>query len=206
MHTKRTGVVNFNEDFLQERELVKKIKAGDIQAFKQLFENHQSDVLNLCLKLVGNRSEAEDVCQEVFLKVFQSIDSFEHKAKISTWIYRIAVNLCLNFNRKKKQMRFLRLDDKETEAYTDIYDLLMNPPGEQPDFSLEQKEKEKIVWDAVNALPESHRVVLVLQRYEGLSCEEIARVLESSVSSIQSKIYRAKENLSKKLLPYLDEI
>ncbi len=191
---------------MQERELVKKIKAGDIQAFKQLFENHQSEVLNLCLKLVGNRTEAEDVCQEVFLKVYQSIDSFEHKAKISTWIYRIAVNLCLNFNRKKKQMRFLRLDDKETENFSGIFELLMNPAGEQPDFSLEQKEKEKIVWDAVNALPESQRMVLILQRYEGLSCEDIALVLESSVSSVQSKIFRAKENLSKKLLPYLDKI
>lgn len=190
---------------MQEHELVNKIKAGDFHAFKNLFECYQLEVLNLCLKFVGNRVEAEDVCQEVFIKVYQSINSFEHKAKISTWIYRIAINLCLNHQRKKKQMRFLRLDDRETQSNSDINDLLMNPPGEQPDISLEQKEKEKIIWESVNSLPENQRVVLILQRYEGMSCEQIARVLKSSASSIQSRIYRAKENLYKKLRPFLEE-
>ncbi|MFZ5517478.1 MAG: RNA polymerase sigma factor [Candidatus Zhuqueibacterota bacterium] len=191
---------------MQEHELVKNIQAGDIRAFKMLFENYHSNVFNLCLKLVGNRVEAEDLCQDIFIKIYQSIDNFEFKAKLSTWIYRIAVNVCLNHQRSKKRVQFLRLDHRGSERCTDVFDLLVNPPGEQPDVSLEQKEKEKIVWDAIHSLPESQRLVLILQRYEGLSCEQMAQVLRSSVSSVQSRLFRAKENLAKKLLPYLDKI
>jgi len=191
---------------LQEHELVKNIQAGDIHAFKVLFEKYHSNVLNLCMKLVGNRDEAEDLCQDIFIKIYQSIDNFELKAKLSTWMYRIAVNVCLNHQRRKKRVQFLRLDHRDVEQGADVFDMVVNPPDEQPDVSLEQKEKEKIIWDAIHSLPESQRVVLILQRYEELSCEQMAQVLQASVSSVQSRLFRAKENLAKKLLPYLDKM
>lgn len=191
---------------MQDRDLVEKIKDGDFQAFKNLFESHHPEVLNLCFKLIGNKVEAEDVCQEVFVKIYRSIHSFKYKSRLSTWIYRIAVNQCLNHQRKKKRVRFFQLDDKEEENRGELQEALINPMHDQPDISLEKKEREKIILDLVNSLPENQRVVMILQRYEGMTCEEIAQVLNASVSSVQSRIYRAKENLAKKIVPFLDKI
>lgn len=191
---------------MQDHELIKKIKAGDCHAFKELFENYKSLVINICYRLVGNKEEAEDLTQDVFFKVYKSAKSFKHHSKLSTWIYRIAVNLSLNHLRKKRQLRWIspEISSKQTDGKT--LETLPAQSEDQPDVFLEQKEKEIIIWKMINLLPENQQVAFILQRYEGMSCQEIADILECSIGAVQARLHRARENLQEKLFPYLKEI
>ena len=191
---------------MQERELIEKIKAGDFHAFKELFESYKSLVIDLCFRLVGNKEEAEDLTQEVFFKIYKSIKTCRHRSKVSTWIYKIAFNLSLNHVRKKRQLSWLSLDNFSEQSNGEILNAHPAPPRDQPDAFLEQKERENIMWQMINSLPKNQRVALILQKYEGLSCQEIAEILECSITTVQARLHRAKENLQKKLLPYLKEI
>lgn len=191
---------------MSDQEIVEKINSGDYKAFKALFDCHVNTVMNICYKMIGNREEAEDVCQEVFFKVYKSIGTFKHRSKFSTWIFRIAVNLSLNHLRKKKKLSRISLSKQNAHINSEILDSLSASSMDRPDVFFEQKEKEKIVWNAVHSLPANQRVVLILQKYEGFSGKEIAKILDCSLSSVQSRLYRAKENLYKKLLPYLGKL
>ena len=192
-------------DTVQEKELFEKIKSGDVHAFKLLFESYRNAVFNLCFRFENNREDAEDLCQEVFFKIFNSVHTFKHKSKPSTWIYRITVNLCLNFRRKHRKLNWFFLDDP-CEENTDVSKRLSIPAADQPDRALERKEREQIIQDAINSLPQNQRVALILQRYEDLSVKEIADILGTSVLSVQSRLARGKEKLCKKLLPHLKNI
>ena len=191
---------------VKETELVKKLKAGDIQAFKQLFESYQNSIYNLCYRFVTNKEETEDLCQEVFLKIYKSINTFKHNSKLTTWIYRITINLCLNHQRKRKGLLWFSLNDSDDQIKDDDIKNLTIDQGEQPDSSLEKKEREKIVQLAVNSLPNKQRIALILQRYDGMSIKEIAEIMNCTTDSVQSRLSRAKKNLYKKLLPYLKKI
>jgi len=196
----------YGEKFILNNHLINKVKSGDTHAFKKLFESYKDQIYNLCFRFVNTREEAEDLCQEVFFKIYKSIDSFKSRSKLSTWIYRITVNLCLNYKRKENKFRRLFEGDSFEGFGSELNENLSAPLCDRPDFFLEQKEREKIVQQAINSLPSNQRVALILQRYEGMSIQEIAEVLGCSVSSIQSRLSRAKENLCKRLMPFLDEI
>jgi len=190
---------------VQEKELLDKIKSGDVHAFKQLFESYRDVVFNLCYRFANNREDAEDLCQEVFFKIYNSAATFKHKSKISTWIYRITVNLCLNFKRKHHRFTWLFLDDTSEEK-SSVSEYLTIPEADQPDSFVEKKEREQIIQDAINSLPKNQRVALILQRYEDLSVQEIADILGTSALSIQSRLSRAKENLCRIILPKMKNI
>jgi len=199
-------ILFFNPDgTVQEKELFEKIKSGDVHAFKLLFESYRNAVFNLCFRFANNREDAEDLCQEVFLKIFNSVHTFKYKSKPSTWIYRITVNLCLNFRRKHRKLNWLFLDEP-CEENTDVSKRLSIPAVDQPDRALERKEREQIIQGAINSLPKNQRVALILQRYEDFSVKEIAEILRTSVLSVQSRLARGKENLCKKLLSHQKNI
>jgi RNA polymerase sigma-70 factor (ECF subfamily) len=181
-------------------------KPVDTIQFEDIFERHKDQVINICHRLVGDRDEAEDLCQEVFFRVYRSLRTFKHRSKISTWIYRIAVNQSLNHIRNRKQRRRMSSFPNDQSDTHDGTLTAVAPPGEQPDLSFEKKEMQAIVWNAVQALPKNQRIVLILQKYEGFSSKEIAEIMDWTLSSVQSRIHRAKENLYKKLLPYLGEL
>ncbi|NOZ60536.1 MAG: sigma-70 family RNA polymerase sigma factor [Calditrichaeota bacterium] len=190
---------------MREQELLPKIATGDINAFKRLFEKYQTSVFNLCFRFAKNREEAEDLCQEVFLKIFQAAHTFRQQSRLSTWIYRITVNLCLNYNRQKNRYSWFSLQDlvkAKNSSEHDIEDVTLTNPEE----NLEIFEREKIVQRAIQSLPKNQRIALVLQRYEELSVKEIAEILDCSESSVQSRLSRARENLAKKLLPLAQDI
>jgi RNA polymerase sigma-70 factor, ECF subfamily len=199
-------ILFFNPDgTVQEKELFEKIKSGDVHAFKLLFESYRKAVFNLCFRFTNNREDAEDLCQEVFFKIFNSVHTFKYKSKPSTWIYRITVNLCLNFRRKHRKLHWFFLDDP-CEENNNISKRISIPAADQPDRELELKEREKIVQEAINSLPQNQCAALILQRYEGMPVKEIADVLGTSVLSVQSRLARGKENLCKKLLPHQKNI
>lgn len=191
---------------MQDRELIEKIKAGDCQAFKDLFDRYKGLVVNICYRLVGNKEDADDLTQDVFLKVYKSAKHFKHHSKFSTWIYRIAVNLCLNYLRKKGHFHLFSVDKSSNQSNIGTLNTLIAPSEDQPDVFFEQKELEKIIWKMINSLPKNQRVALILHRYEGLSCREIGEILECSIGSVHARLYRAKENLQEKLIPYLKKV
>jgi RNA polymerase sigma-70 factor (ECF subfamily) len=188
---------------LNEEKLIDRIAQKDHAAFKALVESYQSLVLNTCYRILGNRQDAEDVAQDVFVKVFEKAASFRGEASPSTWMYRIAVNLSLNFRRKQKLNRYLDILTLSDSTRRNPAAALETPDRDRPDRRLEQQEQSRILKEALDALPEKQRVAMVLHKFEGLSYREIADVLETSLSSVESLIHRAKRNLQKKLLKLL---
>ncbi len=185
--------------------LMFRIKAGDEAAFKELVEKHKLSVLNLCLRFTGNKPDAEDLSQDVFIRIYQAAPRYEAKAAFTTWMYRIAVNLCLNYQRRKKLLTFFSIDSNnntDENHQKKIPDIISS---ERPDTNFEQKERAQFIQQAIQSLPENQRTVVILYRYQNLSYQEIADSLETSISAVESRLFRAKINLKKKLAPLQKE-
>jgi len=183
---------------MKESELIKKIKENDSEAFKIFYETYKNLVYNVCYRMLNNRQDAEDVTQDIFVKAIKSIHKFRGDSKISTWIYQITVNTNINYIRRKKIEIWFSLDflvGKEESLQDNI--------NNRPDFKFEKKELEALVQQAIQSLPTRQRTAIILQRYEGLSYKKIAKVMKTSLSAVESLLYHAKDNLSKKLTVFL---
>ena len=189
-----------NTSFFDTQEAITQLKAGDEAAFKDLVLKFQNKVFNVCLGMLKNAEEAEDMAQEVFVEVFRNIGQFKADAKLSTWIYRIAVNKSLEHIRyNKRQKRFAWLtslfgaDEDLARNYSDFY---------HPGVALENKERSKELYKALDKLAENQRVAFVMHKMEGLSYQEIAEVMELSLSSVESLMHRAKKRLRELLYDF----
>lgn len=186
---------------MDDLEFIKQIKAGNEQAFKQLVEVYKDMVINTCYGFLQNREDAEDVAQEVFIKVYRSVASFREESRLSTWLYRVAVNESLNLRKKRKRKKWLRSfqsfsnDSSDTEEWID-------EKGPDPHEALEQKERARILHKAIEKLSENQRIAFTLNKYENLSYKDIAEVMGTTVSAVESLLDRAKKNLRKKLTNY----
>lgn len=167
-----------------------RFKAGDEQAFDEIVRKHQKNVLNLVYRYLSDATQAEDVAQEAFIRVYRARANYEPSAKFSTWLYRITVNLCLNEIRSRKSAG---------PRVAPVNDLLEEPAGEHPDSQLDQRELQQAVKDAIDALPENQRMAVLLARYEDMSYDEIAEAMNLSLEAVKSALHRAKENLKQKL-------
>ncbi|NKI30378.1 RNA polymerase sigma factor [Croceivirga thetidis] len=187
---------------MEDKKLLEQLKNKDQAAYSILLDTYQKKVFNTCLSFVPNAEDAEDLAQEVFLEVFNSIDKFKGNAKLSTWIYRISVNKCLEFIRKKKTKKrfgFMEsISGGEIPLDRKSYFTEFNHPGIQ----LENKEKTEILFSAINELPEAQKVVFTLSNIDGLSYKEIGEVTQKSISSIESLLFRARKNLKQKLTEF----
>ena len=186
---------NKKEVLKSDSELVQKIKNNDYTAFRTFYELYKDLTYNVCYRILNNKDDAEDATQDVFIKVFKSIQKFRGDAKLSTWLYQIAVNISLNYARRKKIIAFLSLDfllGKE-EYFVDTSSV-------SPHDELEKNESEMQVQQAINTLPARQRTAVILQRYEGLSYKEIAEIMKTSLSAVESLLHHAKENLADRLL------
>jgi RNA polymerase sigma-70 factor (ECF subfamily) len=154
--------------------------------------------------MLDDAQEAEDLTQDIFLKAFRSLPKFRMEAKISTWLYRIAVSSCLNHRRQKKFKRLLSLDFLMERAGDAVGP--QSPVADDPMRELENKEAASALRKAMASLPERQLAALVLQHDEGLTLEEIADVLRTSTSAVESLLHRAKRSLQKRLLPVLREM
>ncbi len=184
-------------DNMDERELINKFKQGGRSAFRQLVEKYQDPVINISYRFLRNKEEAEEAAQEVFLKVYLSAKTYQHNNKFSTWLFKIAVNLCLNKIRDKRKYNSSQLQED-----------LPAPTNLQPDKLLEQENLNRAIRKAIDSLPDQQRTVILLNQFEEFSYQEMAGMLDCSLSAIESRLFRAKENLRKILTPYLkkDEI
>ena len=186
-----------------ESALISKLQAGEEQAFKELVESYQDKVINTCYGFLHNREDAEDAAQDVFIEVYRSIGAFREEARLSSWIYRIAVSKALDAlrrNKRKKRLAFFQnilIPDKK-----EVNDAQSTEAT--PQENLEQKERARVLKQAVDALPENQRVAITLNKYEGFSYLDIAEIMGTSLSAVESLIHRAKKNLQKKLLRYYE--
>lgn len=180
---------------MSENELIEKLIAGDEKAFRSFIEAHQQKVFRTCIGFLHDKEDAEDVTQEVFIEVFRSVKNYKGNAALSTWLYRIAVNKSLNFLQKRKGGFLVSL--KEVLG---ISETVYNPQKE-----LLIKERNSFLANAIDQLPEKQRIAFTLAKYDDLSYQEIAEVMQTSVSSVESLIVRAKSNLQKMLKSYFPE-
>lgn len=188
---------------LNDDELIVQLTEGDPEAFRELVENHQDVVINTCFGFVHNKEDAEDIAQEVFIEIHQSIAGFRKDAKLSTWIYRIAVNKSLDHIRKKKRKkRFAKLVFLDSSDDNEVFEV---PGLDDPQKELEDSERRRILNYTINQLPKKQKIALTLSKFEKLSNREIASVLDTSVSAVESLIHRAKTNLRNKLQYYFEK-
>jgi len=182
--------------------LMKKIAQGDLSAFRPLVEKYQNTIINIIYRYIGNRSEAEELTQEVFLRVFKSAKKYKPRAKFSTWLYRITINLCLNYKRDKKKIPMVSLNTPSENNGQEIIEIIPASKNSRPDIILQNEERNIIIKRAIYSLPEKQRIAVILQEFEDLSYKEISRIMKCSVSAVESLLFRARENLRKRLTPY----
>jgi len=183
--------------------LVKKSQKGDYLSFEELVKRYEKKIYSLAYRIMGNKEDASDVLQETFLQAFKKLSGFKGKAKFSTWLYRIAVNICLMRKRKQKKMETVSLDvpiltKKEDEIKRELGD----DWSESPLATLENKEVKKTLSEAIGLLPEEYRTVFLLRGLNGLSNEEVAKVLKISLPAVKSRLHRARLFLRDKLSQY----
>jgi RNA polymerase sigma-70 factor, ECF subfamily len=188
-----------NPDVL-ERELIRKVAAGERAAFKQLFDSHSPRVYNFLLRLVGNSDDAEELTQDVFVSLWRHAANLRGESKLSTWLYRVAVNKSINFRKRGglffqvKQLFSLEAEDES------IIEKLPAADSDRPDRKVEMQEARLELADIMGSLPARQREVYLLHKLEGLSYKEIADELHVSLGTIESLMHRAKENLQKAIL------
>jgi RNA polymerase sigma-70 factor, ECF subfamily len=184
----------------EDRALLFRIaRDGDEVAFGRLVDLYQDRLLGLCERLLGDRERALDAVQDVFLKVYRKAGSFEPRARVYTWLYRIATNHCLNKLRRGKILRFVRLGDGQDEAEGPREGPWPEPTDEGPDphRSLEARQRWAATRRCIDSLPEGQKAVLVLAKFEGLSYRQIAAVLEITEGAVESRLVRAMRRLQK---------
>ena len=173
---------------MSEEQLISQILKGDTTAFEALFNEYQLKILNLCYAMLHNREEAEDLTQEVFLEVYRSLDKFQNKCKLSTWIYRIAVNKSINQTKKNKLRRFFSMESSDAIAVASF---------EQTDWSLEDKQYNNYLHQALEKLPTKQKQAFILYTYDGLAQKEIAQIMNCSLQSVEVLVHRARKSLQK---------
>ncbi len=182
----------------------------DRPTFEEIYAAYAERVLNLAYRMTADGEAARDLTQEIFIKVYEHLGSFEQRSQVFTWLYRIAVNHITNHLKKEKRRRWVSLmDSKISNVFReDEAGLVMDVPagGAPVDRKLEDEERAKLVWSMVQSLPVKYRVPLVLFHYDRMSYKEIAEVLSISLSAVETRIHRAKKQLVRKLEPWLERI
>ncbi|MFH1946447.1 MAG: sigma-70 family RNA polymerase sigma factor [Acidobacteriota bacterium] len=181
---------------MNEIKLIQKVAAGDEDAFCDVVRTNRNMVINVCYSLLNDREKAEETAQDVFLQIYKKAGEFQGKSKLSTWIYRIAVNHAISARRRDRLSKKSEIIQQKVSADL-VY--LEASKADSPDSRLEAKEIRKIFHNALDSLPEKQRSVIILHKMEGLSSKEIAQILNISLSSAEARIHRAKINLKKKL-------
>jgi RNA polymerase sigma-70 factor, ECF subfamily len=175
----------------RDLELVRLVTAGDEQAFEELVTRHQHAVFNTIHRYVGDRAAADDIAQEVFVLVWHKAGSFKGRSTFSTWLYRVVVNQCLQYRRRRRS--------RPVTISLDSIDGDRPPESLHVEIDHVQAERVAAVRHALAELPDRQRIALILEHFEGRTYREIAEMMEISVSSVESLIFRAKESLRNKL-------
>jgi len=184
-----------------DESLVRAFKAGNSAAFDRLVIKHMDKLFNLCYRLLGDYQEANDTAQEVFIKIFRSLNKFRFESTFSTWLYRIAVNTCKNRLKSsayRHRKKMVSLDNPGgSKNHNPSFEIQDTSPS--PAVQLEKKERLRLIEKAINSLPPSQKSVVVLRDMEGLSYEEIAEITGLNLGTVKSRLARGRLDLRNKL-------
>lgn len=178
-----------------------RVKEGDREAFRELVVRHQHAVVGTVAKMLGGASDAEDIAQMVFLRVWKSSARYKPTAKFTTWLMTITRNLVFNEMRRLKRARAISMNEEPEDGAAREY---ADAESSDPSDDLLQAEKQAAIDAAIKALPENARIAIILRRYENMPYEEIAKVLKTSVPAVKSLLFRARGELKQKLQQYLE--
>ncbi len=184
---------------MSEQDLIKRCQEGDIEAFEQLITDYEKRILNYCFRMMGNPSDAEDAAQEVFVKVFRFIGNFNGQSSFSTWLYRVASNVCLDLLRKAKRQPQNVVSIHQENDEGEEYLMAIEDPEPNPYERAQLSEAQQVLVDALDQLGDEQKRVIILRDIEGLSYEEIAEITNTAPGTVKSRINRARQNLKKLL-------
>ena len=187
-----------------EEKFIQQLREGNLNAYQELVAQTSGRIYNIALGLLQNKEDAEDITQEVFVEVYQSVSRFSEKSKLSTWIYRITISKSLELirrrSRKKRTGIVLSLFGRENHL-----NVTNTSPFYHPGVKLENKERTAVLFRAIEQLPDRQRVAFTLHKLENLNYAEIAEITGISLSSVESLMFRARQNLRKYLSSYYDQ-
>lgn len=171
---------------MNEKGLIARLQARDEAAFEELIRQYEKKVYSLCARMCGNAEDAEEAAQDAFLALWRGIDRFRQESSLSTWIYRLASNACIDLmRRKKKGAGSVSLDDEE--LFVDAVD-----PAPQPHEEAERRETQRLLQEGLLSLPAEYRSILLLREIEGLSYSEISAALDLELGTVKSRISRGR--------------
>jgi RNA polymerase sigma-70 factor, ECF subfamily len=176
---------------------IKQVLKGDQDAFAEVIELYKDKVFQICFRMLGNRHEAEDISQEAFIRAYVNIHTFNQKRKFSTWLYRIATNLCIDRIRKKKPDYYLDAEVTGTDGLTMYSQVAAD--GQLPEEEVEEMELQAEIQRQILKLPDKYRSVIVLKYIEELSLQEISEILDLPLGTVKTRIHRGREALRKQL-------
>lgn len=181
-------------------DLLNQVKEGNANAFRQFYEMFKDRVYNTCLSYLQNVPEAEEVLQDVFVEIHHSANAFRQQSSVSTWVYRITINKCIDHIRyRNRQKRFAFISG----LFNSGGDLIHNPSTfEHPGILAENKEQAKILFSAIRQLPRQQQTAFILRHIEGLPQKEMAQIMNMSEKAVESLLQRAKGNLRKLLVNF----
>ncbi len=191
-------------DYLDEDiRLMLRFQDGEESCFEQLVERHKNRVFNLAYRFLGNHEEAEDLAQEIFMKIYRAKNTYIPKAKFTTWLYVICKNTCLK-KLGKKRPEIVSLHERiELEEGT-VTHQIADAHIPSPSAATLNNEQTLLVKEAIDSLPTNQKMAVILYRYDQLSYEEIAKVMCCSIKAVKSLLHRAKINLKEKLADYFE--
>ena len=187
-------------DAAEDVALMLRVKTGDLAAFEALVDRHQAAVIGTVAKMLDDPAEAEDIAQQVFVRIWQAAVRYEPSAKFSTWMFTIARNLVFNEMRRRKRRSESSLEERDEAFHQGLHD----PSATAPDVVSQQVELEAAVSQAIHELPEKQRLAVVLRRYENMPYEEIGAVIGLSLPAVKSLLFRARAQLKEALREFLD--
>lgn len=188
---------------MQDQEIIRKILLNDEVGFAQLIKKYQDLVYSTCFRLLGNRADAEDLSQEVFLEVFRSLAYLKNTEDMTGWIYRISYTKCISFLRRKNPAKASPGSDAE-KVILQMEVATRESNRETPHQDLEQKEAAAHLFEKIDKLPEKQKRAFLMHKFEGYSHREICETLDLTQASVESLIYRAKVSLRKSLVNYFE--
>jgi RNA polymerase sigma-70 factor (ECF subfamily) len=183
------------EDIVKKR--IKQVIKGDQEAFGEIVDIYKNSVYQLCYRMLGNRHEAEDIAQETFIRAYTNIHTFNQELKFSTWLFRIATNLCIDRMRKKKPDQYLDAEVAGTEGLNLYSQIPSDTP--LPETELESLELQEAVHKEILKLPEKYRSAIILKYIEELSLNEISEILGLPIGTVKTRIHRGREALRQQL-------
>lgn len=192
------------EEFDSDANLVARALEGDLPSFERLVSRYQNKIMGYSARMLSDHHEAEDVAQEVFIKAFRSLDSFRGESSFSTWLYRIATNLCIDRLRKKKRspQQAYSLDEpidkEEDKGGREVPDY-----SGEPTRAIEREELRRRVREVMAEMPEKLRAVLIMCDMQGMAYEDIAKALDCPIGTVKSRLFHARADLGRRLKPYI---